>query len=291
MRKLKLLALMMILLCACALCGCAKVLPLYTFESTDMPANARITMLLKIPEDKYTDDPIATYVLSEGNLYEYKHSELFNFNEDGFAAAECHLKGMKITPREDGSGVEVWYHNGWDKTRRDFAESFGSFKVAVVDADSNILRISNEIPFNAKTKFACLDGLRYSYATGEITPDYSTERLWHGHSIFYWWVLSWLMAAFCCILLLFAVVIDTNANVSVEVMCSVFAVLSLPQLWANAFTLLRFTGYFNLSGRSFTLTSLLGLIMVNLPWAALLIDLIKVSLQKKKGPNFKGEYL
>lgn len=193
-------------------------------------------------------------------------TEIGQYREDGWMAAEFGPTAKNITGyrREfvevgNASGGETGISaaGGWDTYGyRRFCEQYGSFRAALVDSEGHILRMSEPCSLVPADRFGYPDRVQLDCETMQLTPVRWLSRLWHGHTLQWWYNVVLIVSLLLWRLTLpfLPVFPDRRAKRAWRISAFLMLILSsLAAVFSSAFGLARYcTDYFNLDSAALT---------------------------------------
>ncbi|MCM1315795.1 MAG: hypothetical protein NC040_09745 [Muribaculaceae bacterium] len=155
------------------LSGCHAMYPITVTISGENMSDKKIDIL--IPMDKYSPDyRDSTY---EGeNVIKKSNPEIASYNVDGYRSMLCHygLEDYKIKKTDNSTYTAELYLNGKYEFKQ-LCDNYETFKIAVLDNDGNILKVSEEYRFRLREN-VILDKIEYDYVTNTVHPEYIYNR-------------------------------------------------------------------------------------------------------------------
>ncbi|MDE6784721.1 MAG: hypothetical protein K2J26_05030 [Ruminococcus sp.] len=128
-----------------------------------------------IPMDKYSPDYTESAYTGE-NVIKENNPEIAVYKVDGYRSMLCHyrLSDYKMEKTDDSTYTAELYLNGKYEFKQ-LCDNYTNFKIAVLDNDGNILKVSEECSFSLQ-KNVILDKIEYDYITNTVTPEYTYNR-------------------------------------------------------------------------------------------------------------------
>ena len=167
------LYMLFLITCMFFLSGCHGKYPITVTISNGNMNDKKIDIL--IPIDKYSPDYTESAYTGE-NVIKENNPEIAVYKVDGYRSMLCHyrLSDYKMEKTDDSTYTAELYLNGKYEFKQ-LCDNYTNFKIAVLDNDGNILKVSEECNFSLQ-KNVILDKIEYDYITNTVTPEYTYNR-------------------------------------------------------------------------------------------------------------------
>lgn len=329
-RKLKLTAFAAILFAALSFSSC-RARPCLKINCFDLPADMNLKVLVQIEENdpNYRDNPKAgeffwghthggavteldsasdsscgdsgasSETLTPEEKYEAFLEEvnavgeehLYNYNEDGWRSADYYMSGDAYT-----LDYKFYFPFKYDHAR-DFVYAYPKLRVAAVDENGRVERVSDIANMMPEDKFAVYTGLDYSYESNTLTPSDMSYRRVNGkapdHNLI-WFLLLLIVCNIAAVPLLVVMLAAYNTgndhrNIGFVLM---FILLSAGNILFTADSLkLELVPKYDLAGDGFTYSDLKTLLFVNAVWIIEFIVFCVIFSRPKKPKNMYSPYI
>lgn len=150
--------------------GCHSEYPIEVTVNGDM-SDRKIDIL--IPLDKDSPDFQDSIYIQNDSVQE---SEIVDYSVDGYRSMIYHyrLSDYSMEKTDDSTYTAQLYLNGKREFKK-ICDNYKTFKIAVIDNDGNLLKVSEECSFKLSEK-VFLDKIEYDYFTNTISPEYEYNR-------------------------------------------------------------------------------------------------------------------
>lgn len=150
--------------------GCHGEYPIEVTVNGDM-SDKKIDIL--IPLDKNSPDFRDSIYIQNDSVQE---SEIVDYSADGYRSMIYHysLSGYSMEKTDSSTYTAQLYLNGKQEFKK-ICDNYETFKIAVIDNDGNLLKVSEECSFKLNEK-VFLDKMEYDYVTNTISPEYVYNR-------------------------------------------------------------------------------------------------------------------
>ena len=155
------------------LSGCHSTYPITVTVNNENMSDKKIDIL--IPMDKYSPDYRDSTYDGE-NVIKKSNPEIASYNVDGYRSMLWHyrLSDYKMEKTDDSTYTAELYLNGKYEFKQ-LCDNYENFKIAVLDNDGNILKVSEECNFRLREN-VILDSIEYDYVTNTVNPEYTYNR-------------------------------------------------------------------------------------------------------------------
>lgn len=159
------------------LSGCHATYPITVTVNGENMSDKKIDILIKIDKDSphFRDNAhIGGNVIQKNPKINIP--EIADYNVDGYRSMLFHygLSDYTMEKTDDSTYTAKLYLNGkWEFKK--ICDDFKTFKIAIIDNDGNILKVSEECSFKLREN-VILDKTEYDYVTNTVTPKYIYNR-------------------------------------------------------------------------------------------------------------------
>ena len=201
------------------LSGCHGEYPITVTVNNENMSDKKIDILIQIDRDSPDYRDKAYY---GENVIKKSNPEIADYNVDGYRSMLCHyrLSDYEMEKTDDSTYTAELYLNGKYEFKQ-LCDNYKNFKIAVLDNDGNILKVSEEHSFKLR-KNVILDKIEYDYVTNTVNTEYIYNRS-----------LTLVLTEFLISLLIMVVPIPSLISFIILIMKKLEGSLDFPEIYHN----------------------------------------------------------